>query len=280
MTKQRKIGIIVFCLIITLLIVCFIILKILYSIETQKQKEILNYLEKYEQSSDIFYSDDKYIYLKDKVIEIDNIKDYKVKPLYVTKEYIFFADYRSNNNKINRIIYKSNHDFTNMEIIYSYEGGNVLHIYMPNENEILYSDINNEDYRYYIKEQKLVEYNGETFYDVMLKNDYYYCKKHKKRNGIGSIDYWFEIIDCKTGETKKIDKNIFESLIENEIAYYLNENIGIHYKQVMLIKDKIYLQCSSGSIITTYEYDYESETLIYLDWINVIDEECYETYIL
>lgn len=225
--------------------------------------EMIEYMKNTPRNENVAYVDEAYniyahgksIYRRDEIIKI----------LYLTADHIFYVTDEDVGKKEFANVYKSNYDFSQTELILSYEV-DVFMIYMPDEDKIYYNlNGSQEKEGYYIKhisEDRIEEITEEKYKTSWNENDYYVFDYIKDGNEITKI----EITNKLTGEKKLIDDEDKKEILKIEQAKKLNEYTDIGYKTIVLKGDEIYLACYHFSIITLYLYDFETEQFEFVDW--------------
>lgn len=246
---KKKIRRINFVLIIGIVILSFLSCSCNLS---DTHQEAIEYLQQFEDNPNIAYVDNGDIYFGNKRIHFFNeeIDGYTVRDiLYISKKNIYFyAEFQKNTN-----IYVSDHNFKNIEKIYSIE--DVESVTMYSENEIRFSR-NEEKYLYTINEDKMAKV--EEF--PTIKREYEFRIIDKMGNKNDKI----EITKNQTGEKKTV--NLTE-ILEIDQAKQIKDITGyFDIASVNQNNEMLYISCVSNFIVTTYSFDFESETVSFADW--------------
>ena len=262
----------IFCIVIIIIAVALNSCSFTY----EKEMQAIEYLKQFEQNESVNYVDKLYIYTKDKRISIyeeELLKDSDI--LFVSKSNIYFSIKVQKNNYE---VYKTDYACSYSEKIFE------------TDNSSIYRMIN---------EDIIICKNDKTYYMCSIKNDT--CEEIDK-NDIQSLQssyYSFEIKEHKPHFFKKIkdfcitdndsqETRIFNeenmgALLKLEQASYLNDLLGIEFRSVTLLNDKIYIHCVSGNyphfIITTYLYDFENETFTFVDWVEIYELERFSPFV-
>ena len=258
------------------IITCLLIIG-LSSCNSKKEKQAIEYLSQFGRNESFNYVvQDIDIYTKNKQITIYEeklLKDSDI--LFVSKSSIYFT-VRIRKNYYE--VYKTDYACSYSEKIFE------------TDNSSIYRMIN---------EDIIICKNDKTYYKHNIKNNT--CEQIDKYNiqSLRSSCYSFEIkehkphffkkikdfciIDNDSQETRIFNEENMGALLKLEQASYLNDLLGIEINGVILLDDKIYFRCVSGNyphfIITTYLYDFESETFSFVDWVEIYDLEGFSSFV-
>lgn len=263
-----------FFLLVQKSLILFFVFSLFLSSCNSNKKDAIEYMQQFERNENIFYVDDIKIITKNEEIILDDenlLKGNSI--LFVSDNSIFFQ--KDSLNKVE--IYKTDYSCSFATEIYSYEDNDKgRYVYMLNEDEIVYSN-NEGKFIYSISDKQLDVYTGDSIFDLNKENSYYSYEKydvgklfeHKKE---------FHITEKESGITKIInDMTLIESSNIVQIKQ-LNDMVGIKLHKLFLIGKNIYFQCKSENIITTFLYDFESEAIEFIDWVEIYDAEYYDTF--
>ena len=78
----------------------------------------------------------------------------------------------------------------------------------------------------------------------------------------------FEITSKVTEETKLVNNDDLNEILNIEQAKKLNEYASLSYVECILKNDKIYIACKSYGIVVLFEYDFKTENVSLFDWVN------------
>lgn len=228
--------------------------------------DMKEYMQNVPQNDKVVYVDTAdIIYFHDKVVDLD-VNGYDF--LYVTGEHIYFSTY--NKGYVN--VYKANHELTDKVLLMTYEtGSDGTDMFMRDENKIFYSAVVNGGIKYhvyFIEKNETQIITKERFSNYRNENDYYSVKVQKAPyDGIKA----FEITSKSTGEMKYINENFLQEILKIEEAKKLDEYVGLCYVDYALNGERIYIVCTSFDILTVYQYDFETEEVVLIDWMNKRD---------
>lgn len=229
--------------------------------------DMKDYMKDVPQNDNVVYVDGSdTIYFHDKVVDLD-VNGYDF--LYVTGEHIYFSTY--NKGYVN--VYKANHELTDKVLLMTYEtGSDGTYMFMRDENKIFYGAVVNgiKYHVYFIEKNETQIITKERFSNYRNENDYYSVKVQKAP--YGGIKA-FEITSKSTGEMKYINENFLQEILKIEEAKKLEEYSYLYYKDYILKDDQIYIACASGDFITVYQYNFETEEVTFVDWMNMRDIE-------
>lgn len=258
MDRKNKILIVILVL---LFIVVFSMIAIMLNINEQKRGEkAIEYLSQFPKNENIIYVD-RYnkIYLHDRTIEPSKSIDGVNAILYVTANNIFY--YKHDTDIQKTTIYRTDYNYFETEIVYSYQNDNVFSISMPDANTIVYSAKDNY-YAYFVDSMKNVlisqaEHDKMAYYE----NEYYSVEREAKSGYVERL----KITELSTGKTNVIEKGKLDNLLKVEQAAALSEYGKIQIVGFILKDNRIYIQCWTCGAITTYLYDFKSESYSYID---------------
>ena len=246
---KKKIECISFALITGIVILSFLSCSCNLS---DTHQDALEYLRQFEDNPNIVYVDNGNIYFgNERIVFYDEeIDGYTVRDiLYISQKSVYFyAESQKNTN-----IYVCDHNFENVEKIYSIEKAESIDMY--SENEIRFSK-NEEKYLYIINEKRMVKVDEFP----AIKREYEFRIIDK----IGYKNDKIEITKNQTGEKKTIK---LTEILDIDQAKQLKKITGyFDIDSVSQSNEKLYISCVSNFIVTTYSFDFESETISFADW--------------
>lgn len=210
-----------------------------------KHNKCVEYLSRYEHNENIAYVDSGAIYFHNTKIKLENgINGENI--LYISSEKIYLH--------IGSSIYVTDYNFSNLEKMHTFERvGTNSRYTMYNQNFVCYED----------SKGKLVYFIEES---VEMAVDEFPCDTEYVITKDGSSNPVYYVTDKKTNETKKINTSNNSKIFELEQAKYLEKLIALPIDNVKEYDGEIYVNCVSDFIVTTYKYDFETETYTFVDW--------------
>lgn len=272
MKKNRKLRLLKTCIICLVFCAVAILVINIFESETfqrllKDSSEIEEYMKSVPRNGEVVYVDaTDTVYFHDKAVKTsDNI----IGIIYVTDESFFYTVREDGYARV----YKSNHDFTESTLLLSYESAG-FNVFMKDENKIFYTTSIKNKLDYYVRhinENETKTLTKEEFNACRFANDYYSVNVVKEHVGLFGMKKSFEITNRRTGETKYIDDNFLKKILEIEEAKKLEGHSYLYYKDYILKDDRIYIACASGDFITVYQYNFETEEVTFVDWMNMRD---------
>ncbi len=270
MRKSTIILVAIILIIAILLVVCFGILVYKEHILSQKNQNFL--ISKQLHNEKIVFYDYlcNTVSFGNIVIDLQKIDGDKLPHfLYIHGDSIFFTG-RKDGDKKNWAVYKA--DFQLQNITEIFKGGRSY--FMPDEDTIIFEKDNSEDkYVYYISENKIEVYDGDpTLTDDQrffktYSSDYYILEKNVRYSSFKKTKHEYVITNRVTGEQHSLSDADISELDE---IYPLNEYNDSSEKptwiRMYLHNDKIYALLYLTGVVLLYEYDFETEKFIYIDW--------------
>lgn len=186
-------------------------------------------------------------------------------PIYISKDKIFTLEFSNGINKV----YEYDFNGNNKKDIFEYKSKNSK-LYMHDENNIYIEDL--EKNRYFIKNienQNVLEITKEEFNESFYKNNYYSVKEIDK-------DDWIEGYEIKNENTDEIKTVLKEQFKNVEIVKKLSEYDEFYFVDFTLKNDNIFFLCSSYSFHLVFEYNFETEEILLVDW-SPFDLKIFET---
>ena len=256
------------------LILFFALVIFLSSCNLKQKNEAIEYIKQFERNENIFYVDDVKITTKNKEIVLDDenlLEGNNI--LFVSDDSIFFK--RDSLNKVE--ICKTDYNCSFATEIYSYEDKDKgRYVYMLNEDKIVYSNDDGK-FIYSISSKQLDAYIGDSIFDLNKGNSYYSYEKYD----VGKLfehKNEFHITEKESGITKIINDNILIESPNPVQIKHLNDLVGVKLHKLLIVDKNIYFQCKSENIITTFLYDFASESIKFIDWVQIYDAEYYNTF--
>ena len=270
MRKSTIILVAIILIIAILLVVCLGILMYNEHIRSQKNQNFM--ISKQPHNEKIAFYDDlcNTVSFGDIVIDFDKMDDYKSAYfLYINGDSIFFSG-DPEIDKQSHGVYKA--DFQLQNITEIFKGG--ISYFMPDENTIIFEKEDSESkYAYYISENKTEVYEGDsnlTDNQIQFKtysNKYYILEKNVRYSNFKKTKHEYVITNRVTGEQHNLSEEDISVLGE---IYPLNEHNNDSEKptwiRMYLHNDKLYALTYLTGVVLLYEYDFETEKFIYIDW--------------
>ena len=270
MTNKTFVLIIIIVFVILSLIISFGILMYNEHILSQKNQNFL--ISKQPHNEKIVFYDYlcNTVSFGNIVVDLQKIDGDKLPYfLYVHSDSIFFSG-KKDGDKQNWAVYKA--DFQLQNITEIFKGGRSY--FMPDEDTIIFEKDNSEDkYVYYISENKIEVYDGDsTLTDNQSRfktysSEYYILEKNVRYSNFKKTKHEYTITNRVTGEQRSLSDADISDLGK---IYPLNEYNDSSEKptwiRMYLHNDKIYALLYLTGVVLLYEYDFETEKFIYIDW--------------
>ncbi|MBQ8840478.1 MAG: hypothetical protein IJ004_04070 [Clostridia bacterium] len=272
MTKQKRLGIIAFFIVITILLTIVGVFAANLSMEHQKYNEVLHYFENVPKNKNVVYSSYHTIYLQDK--EIDWNGGWIV---HLDKDYAFVFE---NNSLVKKDYYGNS-----IEQIISFD--NTVAKYTYFDYAIAFFEENKSQAIYYFSLGELEEVKGlspkEVKELIMEKSNCDYTVNKVRYENFQP--YYYEITCLSTNETIALCEDDLSLILQATHANEINNISKLRYYKAFVIDGKIYFQFVAadnflGGVVLTYEYDFDSNSFTYIDYVDVYDIEEYDTHFI
>ena len=263
---KKRMLLILIVLASVLIVIGFVVF--LTSLEDKKKDQLINLLEQFPKNEQVAFIGDGQVYLNDRNILSDAIEGYDVEDfLYVSKNSIFFYTLTDNNKTVN--VYLFDYKIEEIKKIFSNTYNTHPQPYMTDERFIYIME--EEYYRYDIETKETVKL-GDTFeamkQDFASHNMYSFEKQEEDFNGKNTS---FSIVRKEDGFSKTVST---ADILKNADASLINDIYPLQLFGLVFEEEKIYLLCKAHySISLVFQFDFDSEQIIFFTWKEVLDTE-------
>lgn len=272
MSKEKKLVIVIVSIVIAFFILLGVIFGILLLKEHQQYNKVVNYFSNVPKNENIAYSSNHTIYLHDKELDWDGERI-----VHLDKDYAFVLE----NNSLVKMDYYGNF----IETIISFDKTVSEHTYF--DYAIAFFEENKSQAIYYFSLGELEEVKGLSSDEVkeliIEKSNYDYTVNKVRYENFQP--YYYEITCLSTNETIALCEDDLSLILQATHANEINNISKLRYYKAFVIDGKIYFQFVAadnflGGVILTYEYDFESNSFTYIDYVDVYDIEEYNTHFI